>query len=81
MGKREDIVYQLPFRLRILSSAKVAQSPCGISEHAQFVIFAQERQQGSQSALLQNVVSALRTVACDVPERPDGLFADIQHGR
>lgn len=74
------VVYQFPFWLRILSSAEVAQGPGGISEHTQLVVFTQERQQGPQSTLLQDVVSALWAVACDVPECPDGLFANIEHG-
>lgn len=81
MNGGEQGVYQFPFWLRVLSSAEIAQGPGSISEHAQLVVFAQEGQQGSQGALLQNVVSTLWAVAGDVPESPDGLLANIEHGR
>jgi hypothetical protein len=45
------------------------------------VILAQESQERSESALLKNVISALRTVAGDVPKGPDSLLTDVQYGR
>jgi hypothetical protein len=45
------------------------------------VVLAEEGEQGRESALLKNVVAALGRIAGNVAERPDGLLADVEHGR
>ncbi len=71
---------QFPVGLRGFSTTKVAQCPCGIAEHADLVIFAQETQQRPEGALLENIVPTMRTITCNVTQCPHSLFADIQHG-
>jgi hypothetical protein len=67
--------------LRRLASAEVAKGPGGISEHADLVIFTQEAQERTKSALLKNIVAALWAITRDVTQSPNGLLPDIQDGR
>lgn len=70
--------HQLPVGLRGLAPAEIAQSPGGVAEHADLVVFAEKGQQGTESTLLENVVPALRAVTSDVAQSPDSLFPDIE---
>jgi hypothetical protein len=70
---------QVPFRLRRLATAKVAQRPGCVPHHAELVILAQKRQQRAEGALLQNIITALWAVAGDVAQCPDSLLPDIEH--
>jgi hypothetical protein len=70
---------QFPVWLRRLSTAKVAQRPSSIAEHADLVVFAEEAQQRPESTLLEDIVPTLRTITCDITQCPHSLLADIQY--
>jgi DNA polymerase III psi subunit len=73
------MTYQIPIRLWRLSTAEVAQSPRRISQHAKFMILAEQGQERSKSALLQDVVTALGAVTSDVTESPYSLLPHVVH--
>ena len=73
--------HQFPIWLRGLAPAEVAQCPSGVSQHAEFVIFAEQLQKGPQGALLKDVISALWAIASNVAQSPDGLLPDVQDWR
>ncbi|KUI56758.1 hypothetical protein VP1G_10880 [Cytospora mali] len=64
-------------RLWRLATAKVAQSPSSIAQHAKLAAVAKESQQGLESTAAQNVVTALWAVTSNVTEGPDGLLPHI----
>lgn len=70
----------VPIRLRCFSTAEIAQSPCGIAEHAQLPAIADEVQQRTESTSTENKVTALRAVTRNVTQRPDCLFPHIRLG-
>ena len=41
----------------------------------------EQREERTQGLLLEDVVAALGRIAGNVAERPDGLLADVEHGR
>ena len=73
--------YQIPIGLGRLASAEVAERPSGIPEHAELVVLAQEVQQRPQSALLEDVVAALRAITSNVTQGPHSLLPYIGNGR
>jgi len=80
MATRQRVAYQFPVRLRRLATAEVAERPSGVAKHAQLVVFAQKLEQRPQGALLENIVSALWAISCNVAESPDSLLAHIEDG-
>lgn len=44
------------------------------------MVFAKEAQQWPESTLLEDIVSALRTITRNITQCPYSLLADIQHG-
>lgn len=73
--------HQIPVRLRRLAPAEVAQRPGRVPEHAELVVLAQESQQGAESTLLQDVITALWAVTGDVTQSPNSLLPDIVNRR
>lgn len=73
----EACTHKFPIGLRRFAPAEVAKRPCGIPEHAEFVLLAEQSQQGPEGALLQDVISALRAITCDVTQSPNRLLADV----
>lgn len=45
------------------------------------MVFAKKSKQRREGALLENVITTLGRVASDVAKGPDGLLADVKHGR
>ena len=72
---------QFPVGLRRLSTAKVAQRPRSIAEHADLVVLTEEAQQRPEGTLLEDIIPTLRTVTCDVTQCPHSLLANIQYRR
>lgn len=72
--------YRSPVRLRSLATAKVAQGPSGVAQHAELTAVAEEVQQRLKGAAAQHVVATLGAVTGNVAERPDGLLAHIGLG-
>jgi len=79
-GTERD-TYQFPIWLRTLTTAEVGERPGRVPLHAEFVVFAQERQKWPQGTLLKNVISANWAVTSDIAQSPNSLFADIENGR
>ena len=67
----------MPVWLRRLSTTEVAQGPGGIAQHAQLPAVAQQGQQRTEGAGLQDKVTACGAVAGDVAQGPDGLLAHV----
>ena len=72
--------HQLPLGLGRLSSAKVAQRPGRVPQHAELVVLGQEREQRVERARLENVVSALGRVTGNVSERPHAIVSRVRNG-
>lgn len=77
----EDATYEFPVGLGVLAPAEVGESPGRVPQHAHLVRLVEQRQEGPEGSLLQNVVSALRTVSRNVSECPDGLLSHVEDGR
>ena len=71
--------YQIPFWLRGLSTAEVAQGPGSIPQHANFVVLAQKSEEGPEGTLLEDIIPALWAVTSDVPQRPNSLLSDVEN--
>lgn len=67
----------VPVRLRCLSTAEVAQSPCRVAKHAQLAAIADEGQQRTEGAGTKNEVTALRAVTSNVTQCPNCLLPNI----
>jgi hypothetical protein len=69
--------YRLPIWLRGLATAKVAESPGSVSQHAKFPTITKQLEERAKGTLLEYKVTASRTVTSNVAERPNSLFANI----
>ncbi len=65
----------------VLATAEVAESPCGVAEHALLVVFAEKSDQGAHGTGLEDVVAALGAVTGNVTESPNSLLTDVEDGR
>ena len=72
--------HSVPIGLWCLSTAEVAQSPCGIAEHAQLPAITDQIHQRTEGIGTQHKVTALGAVTSNVTQRPDRLFPDIRLG-
>lgn len=72
--------HSAPVGLRGLATAEVAEGPSGVSEHAKLAAVAKQVQQRLQGTAAEDIVAAVRAVASNVTEGPDGLFSDIGFG-
>jgi hypothetical protein len=70
----------VPVRLGGLATAEVAESPCGVAEHAQLAAIVDEVQEGAKSTGTENEITAVRAVTSNVTKGPDGLLTDIGLG-
>lgn len=73
--------YQFPIGLRVLATAEVAERPCGDPQQAKFVVLAEESEQGPESPLLENVVTAFGAVTSNISKGPHSLLMDIENRR
>mmetsp|Transcript_115139 Transcript_115139/g.365826 ORF Transcript_115139/g.365826 Transcript_115139/m.365826 type:complete len:583 (+) Transcript_115139:81-1829(+) len=62
---------------RGLAAAEVGQRPSGVAHQRNTRGLSDQPHDGVQSAALKHQVAEVRTIACDVPEGPDGLLAHI----
>ena len=60
---------------RLLPSAEVGQRPGCIAEHGQLGVVLELLQEGRQGTALEHQISALRRVACNVPQSPNSLHS------
>lgn len=72
------MTYSLPVGLGGLSPAEVAQSPGGISQHAQLAAVTEKSKQRAESASLEDEVAACGAVTSNVTECPDGLLPNVR---
>lgn len=72
---------EIPIRLGLLAATEVAQSPGGVAEHTELVIFAEEIEEGFECSLLEDIVTALGRVTSDIAQSPNGLLPNIDHRR
>lgn len=70
----------VPVGLGSLATAEVAESPGSVPKHAELPAVAEEADKRSESALSEDVVSAVRAVTSNVTKSPNGLLPDIGLG-
>jgi hypothetical protein len=73
-------VNQFPVRRGRFPATKIRERPRRVPHHTHLSRIVQEFQERGEGALLKDKVAHFGTVACDVAERPDGLFTDIGFG-
>jgi hypothetical protein len=71
--------HHLPFGLRRLATAEVAECPSRVAEHRQLVVLVEEGEKGLEGTRAKNVVTALGRVTGNVTECPNA--ARISRGR
>jgi hypothetical protein len=71
--------HHLPFGLRRLAAAEVAEGPSRVAEHGQLVVLVEEGEEGLEGTRAQDVVTALGRVAGNVTECPHA--ARMSRGR
>ena len=67
----------MPVGLGCLSTAEVAESPGGVSQHTKLAAVTEEGEKGRESSGGQDVVPALRRITSNVAQSPHSLFPDI----
>lgn len=78
MHRKQGSTHNSPLRLRVLSSAKVAESPGCVSQHRELVAtFTEDVQNRLESTLAENKVTALGRIAGNVTKSPYGLLLHI----
>lgn len=67
--------YQAPVWGRVLATAKVGESPCGVSEHRDLVVLMEQSKQGVKRVLAEDNVTTTRAVSSNVSKRPNSLIS------
>lgn len=69
--------YSVPIGLRGLATAKVAQGPSRVAEHAELAAVSQQAKQRLESSAAEDIVAAMGAVTSNVTKSPDGLLSHI----